>query len=183
MDERWLPVVGYEGLYEVSDLGSIRRLPRQAETRGRWGSARITLDLRVMTLSTTTAGYRYIGLRQPNKPAKKHLVHRLVLAAFVGPAEGRQGNHLDGDKSHNALANLEYCTSKENLRHCIDVLGKKRGSSLSFAKLTEQDVISIRADTRTLKDIGAQYGVSLQMISRIKRRTAWTHVHHPQAAA
>jgi hypothetical protein len=126
--------------------------------------------------SKTTGGYRYVSMRLPDQPHKKMLVHRLVMLAFVGaPADGVQVNHIDGDKENNALVNLEYCTPIQNLRHCIDVLGKKRGESKA-SKLKESDIEVIRSDKRKLREIAKDYGVTLQAIWMVKKRKNWAHV-------
>lgn len=175
IEETWKPIVGYEGLYEISSLGSIRALRRSGRYRGRWGEAVMNFPAKNMIASTSRSGYKYLCLKKPDEPAVKFLLHRLVMAAFVGPPpNGEQVNHRDGDKSNNAVSNLEYCTPCQNVRHCIDVLGKKRGESMS--KLKESDVVAIRSDSRLLREIAADYGITLQAIWYIKKRKSWSHV-------
>lgn len=98
MSERWLPVKGYEGLYEVSDLGRFRNSKR-------------------MKLKKTTPdkfGYLQVRLCKDGIPATK-LAHRLVLEAFVGPCpEGMETRHLDGDPTNNKVCNLAWGTVEEN---------------------------------------------------------------------
>lgn len=177
MDEVWLPVLGYEGYYEVSNLGRVKSLERAGWHDGRWGRVLMRFPARVMRIGVSPGGYRYIKLKSPGEKSRHHLVHRLVMAAHVGapPPWLPQVNHIDGVKANNHVANLEYCTSLHNLRHCIDVLGKKRGESAG-SKVTEADVRAIRSDPRTLKAIASDYGVTLQAISHIKRRKNWAHV-------
>lgn len=175
VDEQWRPVVGYEGFYDVSDRGCVRALHREGFRNGRWGQAYVKFPARLMKLSTSTNGYKYLKLNRPETGAVHHLVHRLVMGAFCGEPKGLQVNHRDGDKANNELANLEYCTCTENLRHCIDVLGKKRGESAS-SKVTETDIPVIRADARMLREIAADYGVTLQAIHFIKTRRNWAWV-------
>jgi len=177
MAEQWRAVVGFDGLYEASSLGAIRALSRVGTYRGRWGDARMRFPARLMKLYATKTGYLTVALKRVNLPAQTKLVHKLVTEAFFAPpGPGQQVNHKDGDKANNRLENLEYCTASQNLRHCIDTLGKKRGEHLSFAKLTESDVRNIRGDSRTLKEIAQDYGVSLQSIHYIKKRKHWKHV-------
>jgi hypothetical protein len=98
------------------------------------------------------------------------------MQAFIGQSK-LQVNHKDGIKTNNKLSNLEYCTSQENLRHCIDILGKKRGEGTGKAsKLKEADIPKIRADTRLLREIAADYGVTTQAICLVKTRKNWGHV-------
>lgn len=102
--ENWRDIPGYEGLYQASNKGRVKSLPR-ATTSGR-----------VMKLFTNPRnGYVYVCLCKNNKP-KGYRVHRLVMAAFYG-ASNLQVNHIDGDKRNNCLDNLEYCTQSENMLH------------------------------------------------------------------
>ena len=108
-------------------------------------------------------------------------LHSLIMALFVGPRPtGAEINHKDGNKTNNALSNLEYCTPQENIRHSI-ALGLKppstvRGSNHILAKLTEEDVKQIRRRLNS-KDIPTQiardHGVSSDLIYRIRDRKAW----------
>lgn len=167
-------VVGYEGLYQVSNKGSVKALRRTSYQKGRWGLALVTFPERNMRICRTKAGYNYIALCK-NGASTKRLVHRLVLAAFIGESE-LQCNHKDGNKDNNNIENLEYVTPLQNLRHCIDVLGKKRGEGMALAKLKEKDIPKIRQDKRILKEIAADYGVSLQAIYHVKSRKNWAYV-------
>ena len=172
--EEWRDVVGYEGLYEVSNEGRVRSRFREGEYAARWGIAKMRFPAKERKISKTPAGYCYVSLSK-NGIQSKHLVHRLVMEAFAGRSD-RQVNHLDGVKGNNKVSNLEYCTSAENLRHCINVLGKKRGSSAGGAKLTETDIPKIRSDSRKLREIAQDYGVTLQAIYLVKARKNWGHI-------
>lgn len=99
-EEQWRPVVGYEGDYEVSDLGRIWSRPRKG-TRG---------GLRKL-VTAQAGGYLVIALGHEDR----RYVHSLVLEAFVGPRpEGAEIRHLDGDPANARLDNLAYGTSGEN---------------------------------------------------------------------
>lgn len=101
--ERWLPVPGWEGLYEVSDLGRVRSLDRPNGLRGR-----------VRVLSVGSHGYLDVGLCDGGV-RRTRLVHRLVLEAFVGPCpEGQEACHADSDRTNNRLSNLRWDTTKAN---------------------------------------------------------------------
>jgi hypothetical protein len=114
MKELWKPVLGYEHLYEVSNLGRVRSLPREAPL-GRWaGTQHVAGQLR--SPRTQKTGYQIVSLRQPGGKRRHHLVHRLVLAAFTGPSD-LQVNHKDLDKTNNQLDNLEWVSSAANHAH------------------------------------------------------------------
>ena len=174
--KEWRPIPGYEGYYDVSSCGSVRAHPRTGEYKGRWGRTAMNFSGGVKKQTKAPAGYCYVSLKLPDQPPRKCYVHRLVMLAFVGGVpDGAQVNHLDGNKENNAVENLEYCTPLQNLRHCIDVLGKKRGESKA-SKLKEADIPAIRSDPRTLKEIAKDYGVTLQAIWMVKKRKNWNHV-------
>jgi hypothetical protein len=174
MMEVWKEIPGYEENYEVSNLGNIRSKVRDSIQKGRWGIARIKLPAKLMKISTTSKGYCYVGLAKNGKTTK-HLLHRLVLSAYVGESD-LQCNHKDGDKSNNKLSNLEYCTPLENIRHCIDILGKKKGGFGASSKLSLDQVMAIRNDRRILREIAAEYGVTLQAIHHIRSGKNWKHI-------
>lgn len=174
--EQWRDVVGYEGYYEVSDRGRVRSAYRTGVYAGRWRPCVMNFPAKEMRLSATPTGYLYVALKWPNEKSRKHLVHRLVMAAFSEQDGSQlQVNHKDGVKANNQLENLEYCTALQNVLHCINVLGKKRGESKA-SKIPESAISSIRADTRSLKTIAADYGVTLQAIWMVKKRRNWSHV-------
>ena len=111
MAESWLPVVGFEGCYEVSDLGRVRSLDR---TVNRCGHA-VRLRGRQLSMGGVhPSGHIYVHLHADGRDAT-HQVHRLVMAAFVGPCpEGMEVRHLNGDPADNRLENLTYGTRAEN---------------------------------------------------------------------
>jgi|SRR5712664_341592 len=121
MEEMWLPVPGWEGLYEVSNFGNIRSLPREAMT----GRAGIKLRQgRVLKPGTYKDGHKHVTLSR-NGNTKCYQVHKLVLLAFVGPCpEGLQVRHLNGIPDDNHLENLVYGTPKENMKDRDEEHGK-----------------------------------------------------------
>jgi hypothetical protein len=98
---------------------------------------------------------------------KRFQVHRLVLEAFEGPCpEGTECRHRDGNHENNCRTNLEWAAHGASLR-----------GELNFkAKLTEEDVLAIRASNETQRDLAARYGVSQVAIYYIKARKTWKHV-------
>lgn len=174
MTEIWTPVVGYEGMYEVSNAGSIRSMERMKIQRNRWGMTSARVNAKLLKTTKTRTGYIDVQLCKDGV-VKHHLIHRLVAHAFISQSD-MQVNHKDGNKQNNHLSNIEYCTASENQIHRSQVLGKCIGDSSASSKLTEKQVHLIRADKRTLKAIAADYAVSFTTIHAVKSRKTWGHV-------
>ena len=101
----WKPIKGYEGLYEVSNDGRVRRL---RFTNGSYDFEKV----RECKQALNTWGYMTVSLSKNGKGNTKR-VHRLVANAFLGESN-LQIDHIDGNKQNNRLDNLEYVTPKEN---------------------------------------------------------------------
>lgn len=111
MEEIWKPVVGYEGLYEVSNIGRVRSLARIVECNG--GRKR-KLKTRILRQSCAPSGYYMVTLHKKGKQ-KSGLVHRLVCEAFIPKPLGKdEVNHKDENSKNNNATNLEWVTAKEN---------------------------------------------------------------------
>jgi hypothetical protein len=166
--EIWKDVVGYEGWYQVSNAGAVRNrrdcVLRPQPCRG---------------------GYHRVDLSRHGVVCHV-LVHVLVTDAFLGPCPpGRERNHINGVKTDNRVANLEYVTKCENELHSYRVLGKRpqQGSSHGRSKLTEGEVAEIRELRRagnSLLDLARQFSVSAPTISEIANRRIWRHVGEPR---
>lgn len=172
LTEVWAPVPGYEGRYDVSADGQVMRVKNvHGATPGRLISQHV--DAR---------GYHRVTLLGGRRgTAKSFFIHRLVAAAFLGPIpEGLQVNHKDGDKSNNALHNLEYVSAKQNIHHAerMGLRPKLRGEDHPAARLTEGDVLRIRglAGSMRQRDIAACYGISESHTHRIINRLVWRHL-------
>lgn len=113
-EERWLPVAGCEGWYEVSDLGRVRSLDRIVTQDGRWGSqVQRRLRGRLLTPWIDSDGYARVLLGRFGRRA----VHRLVAEAFISARPvGMQIRHLDGDAGNNRPENLAWGTTSDNTR-------------------------------------------------------------------
>lgn len=115
MTEEWRDIPGYEGRYQVSNLGRVKSLPfMQRCDRG----MRRTSE-RILAQQKQNAGYMLVHLHLDNE-RKAQTVHRLVAAAFcAGMAPGLDVNHIDGDKTNNAARNLEWLERTDNHDHAV----------------------------------------------------------------
>lgn len=104
MQEIWKPIKDYENLYEVSNLGNVKALNFHREKREQLLKPKIDKD-----------GYLEVALYK-NSKSKFYRVHRLVANAFIGESD-LTINHKDENKQNNNIENLEYMTTKNNVRY------------------------------------------------------------------
>lgn len=167
-DERWRPIRSWEGLYEVSDQGRVRRsggtgrgpFPRVLAP-GKWGY-----------------GYQHVHFSDMGRK-KDYSVHRLVADAFLGPLPAdKQVNHKDGDKNNNRVENLEIVSARENYDHAKRERLYHTGPRPERSKLTESDVLAIRSMKGHIKPqyLAEAFGVHRVTISAIWRRAACRHI-------
>lgn len=118
--EEWRDIPGYEGYYQVSNIGRIKSLDRWIKrSDGKMHFERS----RIMALSKSSNGYLQVNLRK-NGTFKRFNVHRLVALAFIpNPYNLPQVNHKDENKQNNCVENLEWCTVKYNMEYS-DVIKK-----------------------------------------------------------
>jgi hypothetical protein len=178
-EERWLPVVGYEGLYEVSDFGRVRSLDRLL-----WRPATSTRSGHYANLSGRILRPSFNqgrpGVNLCGDQRIFALVHSLVMRAFVGPRpKNLEVAHWDGDPSNNRLKNLRYASSKENSADAIRHNTLANGERHPGSKLSDNDVALIRIELkngRFQKDVAEQFGVSRTAISAISTGRNWKFI-------
>lgn len=168
MTEIWKPVVGFEGAYEVSSLGRVRSLDRIVK---HWRGGPKKWMGRMLSPSPNRDGYLTLTLTA-NGDVRNTMVHNLVAEAFVPNSENLpEVDHKNLDRANNSVDNLQWVARVQNV---------PRGERMGSAKLTEEDVINIRAVLATKeftqKELAEEYGVDSSLISRIKNRIYWTHI-------
>jgi hypothetical protein len=177
--EEWKPVVGYPE-YVVSDHGRVRRAAKRKG--GSLGH--------VLSPGSKAGGHRYVYLVAEGEKPKKQYIHRLVAAAFIGPApfDGALVLHQDDDCIHNRPENLYWGTREQNVRDAqfnrkrhsdVRPQGAQFGEENSSAVLSESDVIKIRHYI-SLGMCGACiakiYGVKKESIYNIAKGRTWVDV-------
>ena len=144
--EIWKDVIGYEGLYQVSNLGRVKSLDRYV-FNSRWN---IKIHKQVMFLRPhkNNKGYKLLSLTKNNK-SKSFQVHRLVALAFIpNPFNKEQVNHINGIKDDNRVENLEWNTAHENMKHAyknnLITIDKIRKCVNKSAKVRERPIYQIK---------------------------------------
>jgi len=193
--ERWLPIPGFEGLYEVSDFGRVKSLDRLVP---HWASKDGVALRHGKILSpgrSSKYGHLKVKLGSGNKYSQHSChVHQLVLAAFIeSKPDGMEVRHLNGIASDNRLVNLAYGTRKENTAdmklHGTSKIRAQRVSQTKkgiatvwcerhgMAKLTAKEVRSMRDDFAigmTSAEAGRKYKISPAHASKIRLGQAWS---------
>jgi len=163
--ETWKPVVGFEGFYEVSDLGRVRR---SAYAKGTWVG-------RIRKTTVSSWGYSTLRLCAHGR-GKSVNVHHLVVDAFISTDRvGLDINHKNGIKTDNRLCNLEIVTRAENIQHAY-MIGLM--NNCGPGRLTEDDVREIKANQENLsqRPLAKKFGVSQPLISQIQSGKIWKRV-------
>lgn len=148
-EENWKYVIGYEGIYEVSDMGNIRGVTRLSTQGNRWGRKHSSkLSGMNMKASTHHTGYKVISLHK-NGTSKQYRVHRLVMEAFCGLASGRIVNHINLIRGDNRVENLEWTDHTGNAKHAKENARILSGESHPNAILSKTQVLQIVKEKKT----------------------------------
>lgn len=181
--ERWLPVSGFEGLYEVSDRGRVRSLDRVLpyERRDQYSGRALLIERR-----------RKGQLLRPGRQSDGHVsvslgrghsvnVHILVLQTFVGPCpDGHEALHWNDVPDDNRLSNLRWGTRSDNLLDAVRNGRKPVGDRHYGAKLTAADIPVIRRECHggrgSVACLAKRFGVSESVIRQARDGRTWKHV-------
>lgn len=175
--EVWKPVVGFEGIYEVSNLGRVKRTPHWDYNT--LGVSYFLPSLILKQVVKGNKGYGRVNLWKDRK-ARYVGVHILVLEAFRGKRpNGFDASHIDGNSVNNKLTNLVWESKSDNQsrrkEHGTQVFN--RGSDNGQSVLDEKKVLKIRKLYKTKKytqdDLGEMFGVSRSLVSMIINRKRW----------
>lgn len=175
MIENWRPVVGWEGLYEISDQGRVRSLDRLIE----FADGRRRLFHGKILKHGFSKGYPRVNLSRDDV-AYCALIHQMVLASFVGPVpEGQEVRHFDGNRKNCTLGNLLYGAPSENYADRVRIGGGNHGERNGQSKLTAESVASIRlmcAQGISQGKIAEFFGIDQSHVSDIKNCYRWGHL-------
>ena len=134
--ETWKNVVGYEDMYQVSNLGNVKSLKRK-----KWNGFAFQEIVEKLLSQKLHQGYKYVNLCGFGKQ-KLIGVHRLVAIAFLeNPDNKKYVNHKDNNPSNNHIDNLEWCSQQENILHAVKQGRFNQGELSARSKLTKEQVL------------------------------------------
>jgi hypothetical protein len=180
--EIWKDVVGYEGYYQVSNLGRVRSLDRVLDKPNILTGGPTVRKGKILK-QVENFGYLLVNLCVHDK-RQAHRVHRLVLEAFVPNPENKpQTNHKNGNKKDNRLYNLEWATASENGKHAFEnglsrAVNKKKVVCLNTQKEFESSFAAAEwlndyrfSNTKKIKVIADK----IRLCANGKRKTAYDY--------
>lgn len=175
LNERWLPIPGYEGFYSVSDYGRVRSEARRIVPRD--GMPSYMLRGKILKPSAYASGHVRVSLSR-NSRIRSVTVHSLVLLAFVGARpQGADICHGDGNPLNNQLCNLRYDTRAENIADCKAHGRFSEAQRHPVAILTDAQALAIyHARGESAAAIAARYGVKPMVVNQIWRGETWKSV-------
>lgn len=157
MKEVWKDIPGYEGFYQVSNLGKIKSLPRNGTI----------LTERILKENLSARKY-YFVLLSKNNNVKAKQIHRLVAETFIPNTNNYPIiNHKNGNKLDNRVENLEWCTYSRNNKHAFDI-GLRKGLK---GKDNKNSKIIYKIDKNTNKIIESFYGIG-EIARKINKDTS-----------
>lgn len=160
--EEWRPVAEFPDHYEVSSYGRVRSLLRPATSP----TAKCKMyGGRILKPNNTGHGYHQVPL-SIERVRYMRRVHTLVLEAFVGPSNGLVCNHKDAVRTNNRLDNLEWVTQYQNVRHSIDVMGKKPGRVPSISPEQTAIALRLRSEGWTIEAVAEHLGTTFRVVQR-----------------
>ena len=175
-NEIWKDVIGYEGIYDVSNLGRVRCLLKSSN--GKTYTRRTPLILKEQYNNITG----YYAVQFGEWESHKHMrfpLHRLVAMHFIpNPSSLPEVNHEDGDKSNNKAYNLTWATREQNIQHGFrnGLIKTPRGVNAVHAKLSEDMVMQIFASPIGPRQLSRDIGVPYSTVASIKNGASWNHL-------
>lgn len=168
--EEWRQVPGFPD-YEISSLGRLKSY--KPYRRG----APVPAGGNILKPALRADGYLRTILTAPSGRQVQICIHTLVLLAWHGPRPpGNVGRHLDGVRTNNTPGNLAWGTHRENVDDAMRHGTVTKGEAVHTAKLSESQVLAVRASRASNHELAGRYGVTPGNISAIRSRKTWKHL-------
>lgn len=174
-NEQWRDINGYEGWYQVSNLGRVKSLDRIVDHVSKNG-LRSSMMRRghIFKLVLSTAKYPTTTLSKHSK-IKKFLVHRLVAEAFIPKIEGKDiVNHKDSNPQNSHVSNLEWCTYSENNIHAMES-GRSHLRILDHTQVKTIRSIYRKTHIKSI-DLANYFKISFRQLRRIANGYSYSHI-------
>ena len=172
MEENWKDIQGYEGLYQVSNLGMVKSLERSVYHP----ITKIQKIPQKILKPDIKRGYASVALCL-NGIKKSFVIHRIVAFHFVENYQSKpEVNHIDGNKLNNVFTNLEWCTSSENQIHAVKNNLQKSGEEHANSKLNEKQAKEIKTSNLSYSQLAKIYGVNKSCIYSCKKGKTWKNI-------
>ena len=158
MKEIWKPLKGYEGYYEISNLGKVKSIKRYKKNKSKLQ----IVEEKILSLYTNPKnGYVYVYLCKDGK-YKNVRLHRLVAENFIDNKNNYpQINHIDGNKTNNVVSNLEWCTASYNIKD----LHKRNGTYMK-----DKEIIELYKKYKNCSKVAKVFEMSNQGIQAVLKR-------------
>lgn len=177
LNEEWRDVSGYEGMYQVSNLGRLKSLERYV----RHSANNISLK-KEHIFNVGISNKSLIAILSKEGTSKGYLIYRLVAKAFIPNPENKpEVNHIDGNRMNNKVTNLEWATRSENEKHAYDtgLYVSRKGENHPMSKITRNDILKMYDlfnAGNSKKQIAEIFNISYSHVCRIFKGSTWKHL-------
>lgn len=177
VEEIWRDIIGYEGIYQISNHGRMLSLCK-------WSHGKICKrkepKILKLYLEKKTGYYCYVlGQWNTTQPWRRFTIHRLVAKAFIpNPDNLPEVNHIDGNKLNNHVTNLEWNTRLQNIRHAYKhkLIPILKGTQCANVRLTEKQVMRIYKSTTGPRKLSRILNLPYSTVNAIKIGVSWNHI-------
>lgn len=163
--EIYKDIQGYEGFYQISNLGNVKSLRRENEYIMKGGK-------------TTKGNYITYSVNLRKKGiGRKFYIHQLVAKHFIkNPLNKKEVNHKDNNPHNNKASNLEWVTHDENMKHAMKSNRIVKGEKSGMSKLKDEDVVEIYKTKTDALELSKKFNVTRETIYSIRRGQTWKHI-------
>ena len=183
--EVWRDVFGWEGIYEISSRGRVKRIKRRVTHKNQVTDFSMVYPAKILKAHPDSRGYPQVSLNGISEGKSKRVarVHRLVAEAFIpNPHNKAQVNHINSNTMDAHLSNLEWCTASENQKHSWGLGGRERkfGEDSPVCRYTEDVIAKVyrlaKMKAMSQEKIGKKYSMPQITVSNIRTKKTWRHI-------